>query len=165
MSISRNAEGPSFPSQHNEDTVRMECSFYFFLLYHFCASMLHKQKIFLHGEWRDQHIYTVCPAWPQTAILLLILKITVLQLICCRFSLHFITLFCFSRCLCYVMLDDRITWDILRLTEKCLPWFLLRHHIFMESQKLEIVKVIRAHPVWMLNWHSFLSLWKLLVVR
>lgn len=64
----------------------------------------------------------------------------------------------------YVMLDDRITWNILRLTEKCLPWFALRYHIFMESQKLEIVKVIRAHPVRMLDWHSFLSLWKLLVI-
>lgn len=125
----------------------MEYSFFYSLLF-LCFYALQTKDFSPWGVKRRTYLYSLPSKQPFT---LLISKITVLQLHCCRFSFYFITLFCFSRCLCYVMLDNRITGDILRVTEKCLPWFALRDHIFMESQKLEIVKVIRAHPVWMLD--------------
>lgn len=69
------------------------------------------------------------------------------------FSSHPTTQFCFS---CFhVMLNNRSTWNIWQFMEKNIPCFALKHHIFMESQELEIVKafwVTGATHVLTLDW-------------
>lgn len=45
----------------------------------------------------------------------------------------------------YVMLNNKTTLNIWRLMEKSTPCFALKHHIFMESWKLEIVKAFLGH--------------------
>lgn len=97
-----NAEGPSFPSQLNEDTARMEYTSYFFFFFFLIFVLLcFTNKRFFSMESEETNIsIQFSPHSLKQPSLINLENNRVLQLHCCRFSFHFMTLFCFSCCLC-----------------------------------------------------------------